>query len=381
MIHVDVIFAGLYLAVPIGILLVTVLNVISFPRVRTGAPQRRAPRVSVLIPARDEEDVIADTVRAHLDQDYADFEVLVLDDDSSDRTAERAADAAHGDPRFRLLSGEPLPEGWLGKNWACHQLSRHATGELLLFTDADVRWSPGALAGAVALMERREAGLLTVWPTQRSKTWAERLTVPLMAFVTMGYLPELLVRGHRWLSFTAANGQCMLFRRETYRLTGGHSIVRGNIVEDMALGRLTKAWGFRLVEADGAGVVTCRMYRGWAEVREGFSKNIMAGHGGPLLLLASTLFHWAFFLLPWVWLLVGVLVPEVPGWPWVPGMAVAAGVSARALSAAATRQRVRDAVFLPVSVVLMTLIAGKSFVDHWSRRGGTWKGRTVVHTR
>ncbi|MBZ0295233.1 MAG: glycosyltransferase family 2 protein [Anaerolineae bacterium] len=356
--------------------LTAILNTLVFPRLNRTQPASQAsqPFVSILIPARNEATVIERTVRDLLAQTYPHFEVLLLDDQSTDGTAALALAAGAGDARLRVLSGSVLPEGWLGKNWACHQLSQAASGELLVFTDADVMWSPDALAKLVAHMQATRANLLTIWPTQQTETWTERLVVPLMALAIFAYLPLPLVHHRRWPVFAAANGQCLVFRHHAYMQVGGHAAVRDHIVEDVAFARRIKAQGLRLRMADGAGEIACRMYHNWDEVRAGFAKNILAGHGNSLPFLAfSTLFHWLVFVAPWGWLVLG-------GGLWAL-LLVILGVGTRMLSAAATGQRLRDACWMPVSVLLMTMIAAQS--AWWQVRygGPRWKGRMIGKTR
>ncbi len=349
--------------------LTALTNVVFFPRLgQKPAPMgEHPPRVSVLIPARDEAAIIGDTVNAWLAQDFAPFEVVLLDDQSSDGTADRARESAAGDSRLRIIPGAPLPPGWLGKNWACQQLSESATGDVLLFTDADVRWSPTALSALIGDLDRLSADMLTVWPTQQTVTWPERLVVPLIALAILGYLPIVAVHYLQWPAFAAANGQCVVFRRAAYDQIGGHAAVAGEVVEDVMLARRVKAAGLQLRMADGNRLVGCRMYTSWPEVRDGFAKNILSGHGGSVpFLLLSTLFHWTVFLLPWLL------------WPvnsWFALLAVV-GVGIRALTAAFTHQRVTDALFMPVSVMLMTIIAARAIWWHY-RGGPVWKGRVA----
>lgn len=353
--------------------LTALVNALIFPRLgrsphpMSPPPGVSPPRVSVLIPARNEAAVIGDTVRALLAQTYTQCEVLVLDDQSSDGTAECALAAAAGDSRLRVLSGKLLPDGWLGKNWACRQLAEAAEGETLIFTDADVRWEPEAVALLLGEMAARNADLLSVWPTQQTETWAERLVVPLMALAIIGYLPLPAVHHLPWPIFAAANGQCLAFRRPAYEAVGGHAAVRDQVVEDVALARRIKAARLKLRLADGQRQINCRMYSGWPEVRDGFAKNILAGHGGSVaFLLLSTVFHWIVFVLPWLL------------WPldWRFGLLAAAGVAVRAMSAAATKQRIGDALLMPASSLLMTAIAFRSIAWHY-RGGPRWKGRVV----
>ena len=154
-----------------------VSNFLFFPRLKATQPAQQ-PKLSILIPARNEAAVIGQTIRALLAQTYTNFELILLDDQSDDGTGTIATQAANGDARFRLLAGTPLPPGWLGKNWACHQLSQAATGNYLLFADADVRWAPEPLAALLSLAQTEQADLLTVWPTQQTECWPERLVVP-----------------------------------------------------------------------------------------------------------------------------------------------------------------------------------------------------------
>jgi chlorobactene glucosyltransferase len=266
----------------------------------------------------------------------------------------------------------------LGKNWACQQLAAQARGQTLLFSDADVRWTPGGLRAVMDTMRRHRADLLTVWPTQVSVTWGERLVVPMMSFVLYSYLPELFVRYLPLRLFAAANGQCLVFSRRAYEKLGGHTVVRDRVLEDVTLAQAAKRAGLRLVMAEGSRQVLARMYTGWPQVRDGFAKNILAGHGGkPFFLLLSAVFHWSLFLAPWLWLAFGWLV-ERRAWPIAPLAMVALGLGLRLLSAAASDQRLGDAVLLPFSVLLVTIIAARSLYWHYRFGGPLWKGRPIA---
>jgi len=350
-----------------GIAVISILNALTFPRLRL-RQAGKTPLVSILIPARNEADNIGSTLRLLLEQDYPSFEIIVLDDNSSDGTLEIARSVSDTDPRAYVLSGLPLPDGWLGKNWACHQLARRARGDLLLFTDADVRWNPGALSAVVRHSDENCADLLAIFPTQETVTWGERLVVPLMGLAISGYLPVLAVHHIPWAAFAAANGQCLLFDRGAYVRIGGHQAVKTSLIEDVSLARHVKRRGLRLRMADGAGLVSNRMYHTWAEVRNGFAKNIVAGHGGLFFLTLSTIFHWMIFVLPWFWLFID----------WRSAfLLILPGIVIRALSAALTRQRLRDSLFMPLSVALMTIIALQAVTWQVRFGGPLWRGRTI----
>jgi chlorobactene glucosyltransferase len=356
---------------------ITILNVLTFPRLDRAPDPTSYPHVSLLIPARNEAGVIRTTVRRLLAQSYPNLEIMILDDNSSDGTAQAADAAAADDPRVRVIQGDPLPQGWLGKNWACHQLAKQAQSDILVFTDADVIWTPNAVARLVGEMERRRSDLQTVWPTQITGTWTERLVVPLMAHVIVGYLPLLAVHHAPWPIFAAAMGQCLAFRRSAYEAVGGHAVVRGSVIEDVAFAKLIKQQGLRLRVADGGGVIRCRMYHDWSEVRDGFAKNILAGHGDSIpFLLLSWAFHWLLWLAPWVWLAAG-LGGRSHGYPWWPLALIALGVGVRALTAIFSRQRALDALAMPISTLLMAVIANQAIWWQIRYGGPRWRGRTI----
>lgn len=363
----------------IGMAAIAIVNTLTFPRLATTAPQpTRLPRVSVLIPARNEAEGIGPTVRKLLRQTYPNFELIVLDDNSDDDTLTTIQAISQSDPRLKIMSGEPLPEGWLGKNWACHQLSQAAQGEWLIFTDADVCWHPTALAAVVAELSRTQADLLTIWPTQHSQSWGERLVVPMIAVAIISYLPLPLVHHTTWAPLAAANGQCLAFRRRAYDRVNGHVAVWNEVLEDVVMARHIKACGLKLRMADGAGLISCRMYQDWPAARAGFAKNILAGYGGQVALLGlGTIFHWLVFLGPWLWFMLGLIGPRYPSWPVAPLTLMGLGVATRALTAAVTRQRLSDALLMPISVLLMTNIALQAVWWHWRYGGPRWKGRLI----
>ncbi|MFT7585273.1 MAG: chlorobactene glucosyltransferase [Cellvibrionaceae bacterium] len=356
-------------------LITAVSNMAVMVRLRPKIDKADLSRLSILIPARNEAAVIGRTVRQLLDQSDQPFELILLDDGSNDGTADIAHKAAAGDPRFKTITGEPLPTGWLGKNWACKQLSEHAapSSQISLFTDADVTWEPGALNALMQEFHRSEATMLSVWPTQTTVTPAEKLVVPLMKFSILSYLPLLGVHYLPITALAAANGQCLLFKRHVYEHIGGHATVADQIIEDVALARAIKMFGFNLRLVDGGRLIGCRMYTSWGDVLAGFGKNILAGHGNSVLfLLFSTLFHWMMFVLPFVWLLIS-------------GSLLAAGLVALVLLLRFSIDlfvgvrpglALVQAILMPVSVGLMTLVAVKGVRWHFGD-GPKWKGRNL----
>jgi chlorobactene glucosyltransferase len=372
---------------------ISIVNTLSFPRL--GAHSRffqfkknyysagekakgSEPFVSFLIPVRNEEQRILNTLKGILSQEYERFEIVVLDDNSTDTTYELVSELARSDARLRVLSGKPLPPVWVGKNWACHQLAENAFGEILVFTDADVDWHPQALPNLVQTMEHHRSDSLTVWPTQKSVSWAERLVVPLLTFSVIGYLPEIFVRFIPWPAFSAAIGQALAFRKEVYDSIGGHQIVSDEVVEDVALAREIKRHGYRLVMALGSDLISTRMYHNWGQVRDGFAKLFIAGFGGkPFLAILIALIHLLLFVAPWLWLALGFTLPLSHDWPILPLAMITIGLVERALCAAVSNERVQDALFLPLSVLLMSVIVCQALWWHYRYGGPQWKGRRV----
>jgi len=361
-------------ALPLLTLGLTLLNRLTWPRAGGGGPPSLEggdlPAVSVLIPARDEEATIARAVQSALAEPIA--EVVVYDDGSTDRTPDILA--AIDDERLRVVRGGALPEGWVGKPHACHQLARHATGGLLLFLDADVQLQPGAITRIVALREAWGAAVLTAVPRQQVDTVAEQLVVPLLHLTYTSWLPNVAVPLLPFTSMVAANGQVLAVDRLTYEALGGFAAVRDAVVDDMAFCRRSKAHGQRVVFVDGHGLATCRMYTSAQEVWEGFSKNIYAGVGHPLTMLLVLGAYVAAFLLPWVVLplaLAGVgadlLAPAAVG--------VAANVVQRAVLAERHDHPPASVLLHPVGIAALLAIALNSW--RWSWRGTIrWAGRT-----
>jgi chlorobactene glucosyltransferase len=257
-------------------LITALVNSLTVRRFDQYPKTRRTPRVSVLVPARNEERNIEACVTSLLGQDYPDFEVIVLDDHSTDRTLDILTRLARWDSHLQIIQGGPLPEGWLGKHWACHQLDRAASGELILFVDADTRHTPDMLIDSVSALLAEHADLVTAFPHEEVVTWGERLLVPVIGFGIFTFIPIRLVQKLRLAALSVTIGQFMLFRRTAYDSVGGYEAVRAEIVDDMVLGRRIISSGLEWRLLDGTHHVSCRMYRSFWEAVAGFSKSLFA---------------------------------------------------------------------------------------------------------
>lgn len=253
----------------------------------TGALEVAEP-VSVLVPARNEAGRIADCVRSLLAlRGVPDLEVLVLDDSSTDGTADVVLAAAAGDERLRVLAGEPLPPGSYGKPHACAQLAAAARGSVFVFVDADVRLAPHAVAAAVTMLRDRSLDLLSPFPRQVAGTPAERLYQPLAMWTWISSSPVLDARADRRHTGCSVNGQFVVVDRDAYAKAGGHGAVARELVEDFALGRVFHGAGLAGGAADGTHHASCRMYEGWADLRAGYTRWLGAMVGGRVRFAAS----------------------------------------------------------------------------------------------
>lgn len=278
-----------------------ILNVLFVPTLRTGERPSRALSLSVVIPARNEERGIGETVRAFRAQDYPELEVIVVNDASTDATAAAARAAAGDDPRIRLIEGTETPEGWLGKPWALEQGAQAARGELLLFVDADIHYEPEAVSAMVAALERSGAAGLTAFPRIVLGGFWERVAMPQLGAVFFGMVPVWLSNHTTWPLLGIGAGTGNLYRRETYASIGRHEAIRRSVVDDMALAQRARRCGFRTVTVRGADLVAVRMYHGLREIVDGFTKNAYDAMGGHPLLAVLLIFLsvWLQFT-PWV---------------------------------------------------------------------------------
>lgn len=356
-------------------LAMSLLNVATWSRGRVGA--HFAGEVSVLVPARNEESNIEACLRAIAASTHPIAEIIVYDDQSSDRTGE-IVDALELDGVVKV-TGVGVPAGWVGKPHACHQLARRARGDLLLFVDADTRLRPEAIERIVSLLEDEGAGVVTAVPHQQMRSWGERLLIPLLVLTYTSWFPLAWVAKSRDPRFLAANGQLLAVRRDTFDRVGGFEAVAQEIVDDVAFCRHAKTRGERVVFADGTHIASCRMYRSFGALWKGFSKNIYEGIGGTLLALLITVVLYAgVFVVPYVALVAALagasalLVPAAIG--------VTANTLLRGLLVARYRHPATGILLHPFAVVGLLAMAVNSF--RWSRRGRLeWAGRSYAARR
>jgi len=358
------------------VLLIAISNYFSIRRFDDFPTTKNFPRVSILVPARNEETNIQACVESLLAQHYPDFEVLVLDDNSTDQTGAILENISQHNPRLKIFRGEALPAGWLGKHWACHQLSQKATGELILFTDADTRHAPNTLRDSVSALLAQHADLVTAFPLEEMVTWGERLTVPILGFSIFCFFPLLLAEKLHILAFSVTIGQFMLFRRSAFDAIGGYAAIRNHPVDDMVLGRNMIKHGFRWQFMDATQHVTCRMYHNFSEALSGFTKNIFAVFNQRVFL----------YCLGWLWIAISFLMPVFVLFNLFtpsnfPKSIAPIAVIEAVLMVGLAYRRFRMPPYLillyPVSLLIFTWIAFRSLI--YSFLGyGIWKGRAIA---
>ncbi|AYJ50006.1 glycosyltransferase [Rhodococcus sp. P1Y] len=340
--------------------------------------------VVVCIPARDEVATLPDLLRDLRAQTHCrSLRVLVLDDGSVDGTADAAMSVVGSDRRFTIeRSTAAPPAGWTGKAAACHVLAELACAQpvrFIAFVDADVRLDTGAIAAAVSEVRSSGASLVSPWPRQEANTLAEALVQPLLRFSWMSTLPVRVANASYMPSTVVACGQFLMFDADAYRSIGGHRSVFGSPTEDLDIARVLRRRGHRTAVVSGGGLVRCRMYDGWADVREGYTRWLWSAFGGPAGSVAVLSAVSVAYLAPPVAAVVGSGRTRMWGAAGYAAAVLARAVSARADSGPETSVSRTLAVSSahPVSALIYAALTVDSLRR---RRNGTtrWKGRSLV---
>lgn len=334
-----------------------------------------AEPLSVLIPMRDEAANAPGCLRAVLaaiDRWPGPARIVVVDDDSTDDTAEILAICAANDPRVTVVAGTPPPAGWLGKSWACHQAAQNVPcGGILAFVDADVRVSPFAFTATVAALRVAGLALLCPYPRQLADSPAERLIQPLLQWSWMSTLPLGIAERSSRPSLSAANGQFLVVDAKIYHRAGGHAAVAGEVLEDIALLRAIKSVGSLGGVGAGAHLAQCRMYHGHREIREGYRKSLWSAFGSPAGAVGVVAMLVLAYIVPAVAALTGSRIGL---------LGYAAGVASRTISASVTGGRAwPDALAHPLSIAGFAALTADSLQAH-RRDRLRWKGRSLPGT-
>ncbi len=345
----------------------------------TEAPAGSRPAISVLIPARNEEENIGDAIASVLASTGVELELIVLDDDSTDRTAAILEAYAARDGRVRAVEGPALPASWAGKAHAAHVLAGLAQYPVLCFIDADVRLAPAALARMHAFLEESQAALVSGFPQQQTVTFLETLLLPLMHFLLLSYLPLAGMRRFRASGFGAGCGQFLMLRRDAYRATGGYSSIRASMHDGIAMAKLFRRHGFGTDLADLTHLACCRMYHDAGEVWNGLLKNATEGLAAPARIVPFTFLLLCGSVLPWLILIWCGLVPGArslsPGLRWRLLAALAASLLPRALGVVRFRQPRGSAALHPLGITVLLALQWYALGRKLLGLKVTWKER------
>ena len=293
----------------------------------------------------------------------AQHEILVLNDHSTDDTAVKLSQYS-----VRTLEGRDLPAGWLGKNFACHQLSEVATAEFLVFIDADVRLTHTAVSSAIAEMTRLHWDFASPYPRQRAKSFLEILIQPLLQWSWFATVPLRIAEKFRFPSMAVANGQFFIIRKSAYRAIGGHEAIKSDVIDDIAMARELLRAGFRGGVMDGSRVAHCRMYENGRDLISGYRKSLWRAFGSPIGSLVAIFVLSCASIAPWWFALHGSML----GW-----IGALSGVFSRFIVALKTRSRWESALVHPISILLLLVLILWSWIGK-VRGTLTWRDRTIV---
>lgn len=310
--------------------------------------------VSVLIPVRNESLNIEHCLHSVTGQNYQNIEIIVLDDMSEDDTYSKAFEYSKKDNRIKVIKGKSAPSGWKGKSWACMQLSHNCNGSYLLFIDADVCLSASAVGSALSEAENSNTDLLSVFPEQVMKSFGEKITVQILNWLMISFLPVKKVFSSPNPKFAAANGQFMFFKRSAYLKSGGHALVSDKIVEDIEFSRILKKNNYKVKLMLSKNIVSCRMYLSLNESINGFTKNYFPGSSMHPVFFILTLLITAFaYLSPlalvffnhiYIYLILIILIQNI------------------IVSYLSTQNIVLNLILFPFQIIMMVYIGFRSLI-------------------
>jgi len=329
--------------------------------------------ISVLVPARNEESTIADCIDSILKQNLHHFEILVLDDNSTDQTS--AIVSKFTDPRIRLIRGKPLPENWTGKNWSCHQLSQHATYEVFMFVDADTTLQPTATSEMLTVLRTSNAGLVSALPAARYETSSDIALLPIINVGLLALFPIWLMHSRFLAKASVAMGPCLMVTKDAYLATGGHAKAPTEVVDDVMLSRRIKSSGYPVRLCNGTDLVSTRWYGTLRGTWHGFTKNAFGAlESNVLLALVTLLFVIPPLLLPCLRLVWGAWSGDITG---LLLLQVALLLGTRVVAAVAGKDPIRAIVVHPFAVIFWGLALFWSAVLTLSHRTVQWRDRDV----
>ena len=364
-------------AVGVWFVLLSLSNALFFHLSRNKKRKITGPKISVYIPARNEEHRISTTLQALAKQNYNSFEVFILNDNSTDNTWEIINKFCSDFENFNAVNGNPLPEGWKGKPFAMHQLGKLGTGELFVFLDADIIPEADFLSWVAAVFENKKIDTMSAYARHKAHSFLEYIFFPVMYLSNMTYLPFWLIGKTKNPLFSHAIGQLMVFRSSVYRDTGGFEIVKTRIIEDVQMGREIKKAGFRHEFLDAGKVLTGFMYDSLDHVFSGIKRTIFDYFDKkPFSLISMVVFLSFYLILPPLLLAFSYIF----GWPYCNRLLLGNLflLGAWMITLYDRKMPWYVPVLYPVQFTTIVFLAISSLVDELNGKGFNWKGRRVL---
>jgi chlorobactene glucosyltransferase len=370
----QIIIAGILMILLINLLLN--LRSLHIPDRNSKVPQP-APLISILVPARNEEENIRTCLESLQQQDYPNFEILVLDDNSTDSTAAIVNEMAFKDSRINLYFGDPLPDEWAGKVFACHQLSQKAKGDWFLFVDADTIHEPHMLRSVLALAMELKTSLLSGFPRQLATSFPQKVVMPVIYFILLGWLPLWWLHRSKTPKPSMAIGQFFFFSKDEYWRMGGHKAVKSRINEDVWMGMEVSRHGGRHIAVDLSTVASCHMYRDIGAMWRGLGKSIYSlAAMAPLGLLTLVVVAYFLYVAPFFWLWNGFfMAPEPLLWRGIVVSQLVVMLFMRWLVDSRFREPGISLWFHPIGFLFYIINVLYSWVRWVAGAGVTWKER------
>ena len=358
-------------------LLVTITNIPYIKRLRRSA-LTQSPLVSVLIPCRNEERKIVECVASLVNQNYKNIEIVTLDDCSDDETGKILSELQSKYKKVIAIKGDPLPEGWVGKNWACHQLVKYASGKFLLFCDADVTYDSTLIHDAVANIQEKKSKFMTLFPSRNTSSITDKFIWSFAGWTLNSWLPLILAYRTKISFLSAGFGQFLLIDKDTYFFVGGHKAFKGTSLDDFELARAVQKSGVKWFVGVGAGRVITSGYKGFFESIKGHGRSIMpVFHNRSILMF----FFWL-LLLNTMWSPIAVLILSLAGIKVPQGNVQIAALStviiaiSWLMSVVKIRISFLAALFYPLATAAVLMAALSSYV-RVKRKSVEWKGRSI----
>lgn len=347
--------------------LILFISLINFVSIRT--PRGSSvitEKISVIVPLRNESENIVELIETLRNQKHlSDVEFLLLDDSSEDDTLTLLKQSCQGLDNFSVLSGSPLPQGWIGKTWALQQLLKASRGQIVVSIDADVRLEPDAISCAVTLLKSSQLDFISPYPAQQAYTWSEKLIQPLLQWSWMSTVILRVAERSSSSSMVVANGQFFVVRKEALEQVRGYESASNKVLDDVFLARALVKSGSHGCVANGAAIASTRMYSSWREIQAGYGKSLHAAFGSAFGCAAAIIFIFLTGIAP---LIAGITGSNI-GW-----YAFGAVTLTRTMSAVKVDKNGLDAFLHPLSSALLIYL----IIYSWVMRGRVqWKGRTI----